>query len=150
MKLFSNSHTRRSTAFMALVVWTFALASGLANACTLETPGNHPHIAAGHASDVHPADAKVAWTNDVIAIDDEHDDDSTSLKGSCLKASSNDSNAQTKLPSGANPTDPSLPPLLAFARHAPPPIALVSGWVDEFQDPAKGQPFRLRHARLTL
>ena len=36
MKLFPNTRAKRNTAFMVLLVWLFALASGVANACLLE------------------------------------------------------------------------------------------------------------------
>jgi hypothetical protein len=41
MKLFSNIRSKRSIAFIALLVWVFALASGVANACLLEARGTH-------------------------------------------------------------------------------------------------------------
>ena len=41
MKFRSNTRAKRHTAFMVLLAWRFALASGIANACSLETPERH-------------------------------------------------------------------------------------------------------------
>jgi hypothetical protein len=66
MKHFFNSRTKRSTAFVVLLVWLFALASGAANACFIQAAEEthdhgsraaHTHLSAaeeGHAiSAVH-------------------------------------------------------------------------------------------------
>ena len=50
MKSFSNHRAKRNTPFVAMLVWAFALASGMANACLLETPGKHAHIGASQES----------------------------------------------------------------------------------------------------
>ena len=150
MTPFSNARTQRNTTFVALLVWLFALASGLANACLLETPGNHLHIAAGHASGAHHAQAKDTPANEVIAHDDDDDDDSDASKESCLKACDDGSNAPTKLHAGVDLTDPGVALLVAFAWRTSTPLASARGRVDELQVPAVGPPIRLRYARLTL
>ena len=43
MKLFSNPRAKRSTVFMVLLTWLFALASGVANACLLQAQETHAH-----------------------------------------------------------------------------------------------------------
>ena len=49
MKVFSTIRTQRSPAFVALLVWLFALASGVANACLLELPDRHSNaVRASH------------------------------------------------------------------------------------------------------
>jgi hypothetical protein len=150
MKLFSTARSKRDATFMALVVWLFALVSGLANACLLETPGNHSNIAAGHASGAHHARAKDTPANEVIAHHDDHDDDSDASKESCLKACDDGSNAPTKLHAGVDPADPGLTVLVSLAWHTLIPVASARGRVDELQAPAVGPPIRLRYARLTL
>ena len=45
-----NSRRIRAIAWMVLGVWLFALATGMANACLLESPQQHHH-AAGHGHD---------------------------------------------------------------------------------------------------
>ena len=151
MTPFSNARTKRNTTFVALLVWLFALASGLANACLLETPGNHLHIAAGHALSAPHAHANDTPVHELIALDDDHDaDDSDASKESCLKACDDGSNAPTKLHAGIDLTDPGLALLVAFAWHTSTAVASARGRVDELQIPAMGPPIRLRYARLTL
>ena len=43
MKLFSTTRTKRNTAFFAMLVWLFALASGIANACQARAAAGHGH-----------------------------------------------------------------------------------------------------------
>lgn len=147
MKPFSNPRTRRNTTFVAMLVWAFALASGMANACLLETQGKHAHIAAHNQSDAHHAHAHdtVAGTGTGTV-----DDDADASKESCLKACDDGSNAQIKLQTGVDLTNPGLAPFVVFAWDATSPVASVPGWFDELQVPIVGPPFRLRYARLTL
>ena len=149
MKAFSNPRTRRNTTFVAMLVWVFSLACGMANACLLETQGKHAHIAAHNQSDAHHAHAHDAVAGDAITVDHD-DDDADASKESCLKACDDGSNAQIKLQTGVDLTDPGLAPFVVFAWDATPRVASVPGWFDELQVPVVGPPFRLRYARLTL
>ena len=148
MKPFSNHRTRRNTTFVAMLVWVFALASGMANACLLETQGKHAHIGADHQSQAHHAHAHDAVAGDAIAVD--HDDDADASKESCLKVCDDGSNAQVKLQTGVDLTDPGLAPFVVFAWDATTPVASAPGAFDELQVPVVGPPFRLRYSRLTL
>ena len=148
MKPFSNHRTRRNTTFVAMLVWAFALASGMANACLLETQGKHAHIAAHHQSGAHHAHGHDAVAGDAIAVD--HDDGADASKESCLKACDDGSNAQIKLQTGVDLTDPGLAPFVGFAWNATTLVASVPGRFDELQVPVVGPPFRLRYSRLTL
>lgn len=150
MKSFSNHRARRNTTFVAMLVWAFALASGMANACLLKTPGNHAHGAASHASDAHHAHGRDALTGHIDAVADEHDDDADASKESCLKACDDGSNAQIKLQTGVDLTDPGLAPFVVFAWNATLPVASAPSRFDELQVPVVGPPFRLRYSRLTL
>ena len=144
----TNHRTRRNTTFVALLVWVFALASGMVNACLLETPGKHSRIAAGHSSHADHADASDALAGDVIVV--HADDDSDAPKESCLKACDDGSNAPIKLQTGVDLTDPDRAPFVAFAWNAANPVASVPSRFDDLQVPVVGPPFRLRYARLTL
>ncbi|MEP6964245.1 MAG: hypothetical protein ABI845_02070, partial [Polaromonas sp.] len=55
MKLLFNRRAKRNTAFMVLLVWLFALASGVANACLLEARQTHSHIATLSQAAEHPS-----------------------------------------------------------------------------------------------
>ena len=148
MKPLSNHRTRRNTTFVAMLVWAFALASGMANACLLETPGKHAHIGASHASDAHHAHASDTLAGDVIDVD--HDDDADASKESCLKACDDGSNGPIKLQTGVDLTDSGLAPFVVFAWIATTSVASAPSRFDELQVPAVGPPFRLRYSRLTL
>ena len=148
MKPFSNHRTRRNTTFVAMLVWAFALASGMANACLLETQGKHPHATASNSSDAHHTHANDALAGDAIAVD--HDDDADASKESCLKACDDGSNGPVKLQAGVDLTDPGLAPFVLFAWVATTPVASAPNRFDELQVPVVGPPFRLRYSRLTL
>jgi hypothetical protein len=83
MKRLSSTFAKRNTAFLVLLVWVFALASGVANACRLEAHGARGHLTA--AGGFHEAAAPGMSAGRVKAVAD-HDDDAHSSKASCLKA----------------------------------------------------------------
>ena len=150
MKPFSTNRAKYHTAMLALLVWLFALASGMANACLLVEPGKHSHGALQHGSSAPHAHAAGAPADHVDAVDD-HDGDSVASKKTCLKACDDGSTAQVRLHTGVDLTDPGLAPFfIAFARNAATPVASASGRFDDLQVPILGPPFRLRYPRLTL
>ena len=148
MKPFSNHRTRRHTTFVAILVWAFALASGMAKACLLETTGQRPAATASHSSDAHHTHISGALAGDAIAVD--HDDDADASRESCLKACDDGSNGPIKLQTWLDRTDPGLTPFVVFAWIATTPIAPEPSRFDELQVPVVGPPFRLRYPRLTL
>lgn len=148
MKPFSNHRARPNTAFVAALVWVFALACGMANACLLETPGKYAHIGASHSSDARHAHASDALAGDAVAV--EHGDDADASKESSLKACDDGSNAQIKLQTGIDLTDPGLATFVVFAWNAAALVASAPSRSDGLQIPIVGSPFRLRYSRLTL
>lgn len=146
MKPFSHQRTKRNTTFVALLVWLFALASGMANACLLEAPGKHPHVAAAHSTE--PPHTHVIGGH--AAAVDEDGDDQDSSKESCLKACDDGANAQVKLQAGVDLTDPGLAPFVVIAWNAATAVASVSNRYDILQVQIVGPPFRTRYSRLTL
>ena len=149
MKPFSTFRAKRHTTMLALLVWVFALASGMANACLLAEPGKHSHGARQHASGAPHAHAAGVLADHADAADD-HDNDSEASKDSCLKACDDGSNAQIKLQTGVDLTDPGLSPFIAFAWNAATPVASAPSRFDDLQVPILGPPFRLLYPRLTL
>ena len=150
MNSFSNHRAKRNTTLVALLVWVFALASGMMNACLLENPGKHAHAVASHSSDAHHAhsDGDSALVGDAIPVD--HDDAADASKESCLKACDDGSNAQIKPNTGVDLTDPGLATFVVFAWNAATPVASAQSRFDQLQVPVVGPPFRLRYSRLTL
>jgi hypothetical protein len=148
MKPFSNKHTRRKTAFAALFVWLFALASGIANACLLEAPGTHAqahlHVTKTGAEKSH---AHAALAGHAVSSED---DDSTIPKGPCLKVCDDGSKAPVKLQTGSDLTDPGMATLVAVVWDAAAPFVSAPGQRDDLQPPIVGPPSRVRYSRLAL
>lgn len=150
MKPFSNKRTKRSTAFAALLVWLFALASGVANACLLGAPGIPSHAR------THAAEAGFETTRAPAAlaghakVADRNDDDSDAPKESCLKVCDDGSKALGKLQTGPDLTDPGMAPLVAVVWNAAAPVASAPSRIDDPQPPIVGRPFRVRYSRLAL
>ena len=147
MKPFSNSHAKRRTALVAMLVWLFALASGVANACLLEAPGTHAHATKhGHAEAAHHATSS---TDDAMAGDD-HDDDADSSKEACLKTCDDGSNAPVKLKASSGSSDPGLAAVVAIAWNAATPAVSAPSRMNDLHPPIVGPPFRVRYSRLAL
>ena len=143
MKFFANTRIKRNTAFVVLLVWLFALASGVANACFLETPQSHARQAAtaSHASAelrTHPSASA------------GHDDDSGSTKESCLKVCDDGTNAVTKAHSGIDHSDPGPAPLVATLWAGSAPVISAPRRIDDLAIPLCGPPLRVRYSRLAL
>lgn len=147
MKPFQNHRTKRNTAFAMMLVWLFALASGMANACLLESPGTHTHTTkAGHPEAAGPSHALAAHSADV----DDHDGDSDAARESCLKTCDDGSNAPVKLQISPDLSDPGMAPLVAIVWDSSTSTASMSSSLDDLQPPIVGPPFRVRYSRLTL
>ena len=146
---FSNQRTRRNDALTTLLVWLFALASGMANACLLETPGTHTHVAAQTSVRGAPVHDDEALAHHSVAAD-AHDDGSNVPKKSCLKACDDGSKGLVKLQSGVDLNYPGLAPLVVFTWDAATPVVSAPSRFDELQVPVVGPPLRLRYLRLTL
>ena len=147
MKPFQKHRTKRNTAFAMMLVWLFALASGMANACLLESPGTHAHTAkAGHLEAAGALHALAGHS----ANGDDHDDDPDAARESCLKTCDDGSNAPVKLQIGSDLSDPGAAPLIAIGWGSPTRIASMSFSPDDLQPPIVGPPFRVRYSRLTL
>jgi hypothetical protein len=153
MKLFSNSRTKRNTVFVVLLVWLFAVASGVANACLLETPGTHSHVATAGASETAHVPAVLA--GHAVAVTghgegDGHGDDADNTKASCLKVCDDGSKSLVKLQSAFDLTDPGIAPLVAIVWDAETPVVAGPLRLEDLQPPIAGPPFRVRYSRLAL
>lgn len=149
MKPFSNKRTKRDTAFAALLVWVFALASGLANACLLEAPGRHAQLHSDVAKTRSEAAVAPRSTVHEGAVESD-DDDSHSSRESCLKACDDGSKAPVKLQTGLDLTDPGTAPLVAVVWNTATPFISAPSRMHDLPPPLVGPPFRVRYARLAL
>jgi hypothetical protein len=143
MTFFSTIRTKRNTAFVVLLVWLFALASGVANACLLEA---HEMRSSGAAKASQAPGEFVVHRQSATG----HDDGSDSSKETCLKACDDGSHTLLKAQSGVDQTDPGTAPLIATLWSSATPVAGVARRVEDLQVPLVGPPFRVRYSRLTL
>lgn len=149
MKLFSNTRAKRNTALMVLLVWLFALASGVANACLLEARGTHAHLATvelaetAHAPVVSPAHAGVV-------ADHDRDDDSHASKAPCLKACDDGSHSLPKPDLAVAQADPGPAFLVAVLWTAATPVVSAFRRMDQMQPVTAELPIRVRYSRLAL
>ena len=151
MKPFSNPHAKRSTALVAMLLWVFALASGIANACLLEVTSAHAH-ATKHEYAVAAHDA-AAPTKDAMADgahDDDDDDEADHSKEACLNTCDDGSNAPVKLKATSALSDPGLALVVSIAWNAATPAVSAQCRLNDLQPPVVGPPFRLRYQRLAL
>ena len=145
MKLVSNTFAQRKTAAMLLLAWLFALASGVANACLLETHNTHTHVVAA-ASEGAQVSAVMAGHTGAVA---HEGDESPAVKAPCLKVCDESSNVlATQLSKAQADTAPApLVSLLWLVAAADRVAPSQSG------DPgpaAPERPLRVRYARLAL
>lgn len=146
MKFFANSRTKRNTAFAMLLVWLFALASGVANACFLETRESHSRAAEGSASTTSHAPAGLVAHLGASA--GHHDSDST--EESCLKVCDDGEHTLPNSYSGVDHTDPGPAPLVATLWTGSPDFSAAPRRLDDLAIPIVGPPFRVRYLRLAL
>lgn len=150
MKSFSNKRTKRNTAVAALLVWLFALSSGIANGCLLEASAGHTHThwhVAKAGSEPHHAPVALPGHSEAVESD-EHASDVP--KAACLKACDDSSRAPVKLQTSSNLPDPGMPPLVAVVWDAATPVVYARIQTDDLRPPIVGPPFRVRYSRLAL
>ena len=146
MKLISTTLAKRNAAIMVLLAWVFALVSGVANACLLETPTTHAHVVAA-ASEGAQGLAVMAGHTGVVA---DHGDESPTAKAPCLKVCDDSSTALVSQPSMAQAdTGPaSLIRILWLVVAADDMAAFPVG---DAAGPALLElPLRVRYSRLAL
>ena len=147
MKLFSNIRSKRCIAFVALLVWVFALASGVANACLLETRGTHLDVVAAGLSDATHAPAISPGHAGAIA---DHGDDSRASKAPCLKACADGESSVSPQKLRSVQIDLAAAPLVAVLWTATVPVVFPFSRIDEMRPTTSERPLRVRYSRLAL
>ena len=148
MKPFSNTRTKRSTALVMLLVWLFALASGVANACLLEARGTHSHGApVTQSSATEAASGISAGHAGVIA---SHDAGADASRAACLKVCDDDSQSLPKQQSSFDLTDPGLALFVAVAWTAAVLDLSAPSRTNDLGHRVPGLPIRTRFSRLAL
>jgi len=146
MNPFSHTRTQRKIAFAMLLVWLIAIASGVANACLLESPDAHRHAATAEHSEPHHGAERVGHA----ATTADQDSDSRISKAPCLKVCDDGSRAVLKQNLGIDHADPGPAPLLTVLWTATVPVTPTLGGLGDLWVPPDGLPFRVRYSRLTL
>jgi hypothetical protein len=147
MNFFGNTHTKRSKAFLLLLVWLFAQASSFANACLLET--HEPHATEAKVSLVAsgPAPAELLGK---VRVDPGHHDEADGTKASCLKACDDGTRTLPKTYPGVDHNDPGPAPLVATLWTGSSNVLPPPRQPDDLALPTVGPPLRVRYSRLAL
>ena len=148
MKHFSHPRSKRSTAFVVLLVWLFAVASGIANACVLKAHGNHAHVVAAEAFEAgHDHNAPAGHAHDA----DDHDGDESDIsKAPCLKVCDDGTKLLIKQQASLDLGDPGSPFLVSVLWTTVIPVATIPRQREGLESAAHGPPLRVRYSRLTL
>ena len=148
MKPLFNSRTRRNTAFAVLLVWLFALASGVANACLIQAKGIDGYgSVAAHSSAAENGHVLSAVQVDAIP---QHGVGLEASKSQCIKICDDGSQSFPKQHAGFDLTHPGLAPRQAVAWSTATPVVSALGLVGFQPSPDAGFPIRLRLSRLAL
>ena len=147
MKFFTDTRTKRHTAFVVLLVWLFALASSVANACFLETHEPHSRAAKKSAATISQSPAELLAQ---IGTDAGHHDDSDGTKESCLKVCDDGTHTLPKAYAGVDHNDPGPAPLVATLWTGSLHLVSAPRRVDDLAVPIVGPPLRVRYSRLAL
>ena len=143
-----STRTRRRTAFAMLLVWAFALISGVANGCVLDAHGRRHHDTHAAHSGVHDVSP--------VSIDAHsegnlgHGDELDAAKEGCLKVCEHGSQSLLKQSSSADLTDPGLAPFVAVAWTVAMLVHSAPCRSNNLQPPSSGPPLRVRLSRLAL
>ena len=147
MKFFADPRTKRNTAFVVLLVWLFALASSVANACLLETHEPHSRAATQSAASANQAPAELQARMGTAA---SHHDDSDGSKESCLKVCDDGTHTLLKAYPGGDDIDPGPASLFATLWTGSPDVISAPRRMDDLAIPIVGPPLRVRYSRLAL
>ena len=149
MTNFFNTSVHRTSAFAMLLVWAFALISGVANACILEVPGANAHAGIIEQSNQH--DAKHVSFGSHVPIEAELDNanDAHTSKQPCLKVCDDSSKSLPKKHSGEQ-IDPGARIIVAVLWSLIEPIHLQHEQPNDSHYAASQLPLRLLYSRLAL
>ena len=149
MKFFADTRSKRNTAFVVLLVWLFALASSLANACLLEQHEPHPTVTGDALATTSHGRGEFLSK---MGHEAGHHHDSDPSKESCLKACDDGTRTLPKAYSGVDVTDPPpRPALLVTTLWIASQLAdSAPRRADDRAVPMVGPPLRVRFSRLAL
>ena len=130
---------------MVLLAWLFALASGVANACLLETPTTHAHVLTAAFEGARTL-AVMAGHTGVVA---DSGGELPAAKAPCLKVCDESSNALATQLSLAQP-DMGPAPLVRILWLVAATDRVATSSAGDPEPPAPALPLRVRYSRLAL
>ena len=148
MKALFSNRTRRRTALAMLLVWAFALVSGMANACVLDALGRHPHEPHARHSEMREVPPVLPDSKSEGNV--RHHDEPDVAKEGCLKVCEDASQSLLNQPSSTDLTDPGLAPFVAAAWPVATLVQSAPCRLSDLQPPSSGPPLRVRLSRLAL
>lgn len=154
MNPFFNSCTKRNVAVVALLVWMFALGSGVANACLNQTERTHAsgnyHGHGSLATYVFTAETGLATSANHVDTMPDHDPELMGSKLQCLKVCDEGSQSLTKQRANFDLTQPVLTPLLAVSWTTATPLVSMRRQAVFQRLPDPELPIRILLSRLAL
>ena len=145
---FLNRRSKRNTTLVVLLVWLFAVASGIVNACVLQAQGANTHF--GTAKPFEVAHVRSASTGHTPDAADHHGDELDVSKAPCLKVCDDGTQLLIKQQTSLDLGDPGSSFLASVFWTAVMPVVTTPRQGNGPQATAHGPPVRLRYARLTL
>ena len=133
---------------MVLLLWLFALASGVANACLLEVRETHSHAAA--AESVDAAQMPVILPGHAGAVADDSGVGEAHLTAPCLKVCDDGSRFLPIQASTVAHADPGPTLLVMVLWSTSAPDVPVLGQIDDEQPATPELPIRVRFSRLAI
>jgi len=146
MPTFRNSTHRKRFVWLTLLTWSFALASGVVNACVLNLPDR---TAEGSTPSLQDETATHAASSQGIGGHGADDHEGTSGKDTCLKFCDDESSALAKSTSYGADMAAALVDLRVQQRLAVPAVTVDYSLSPE-PPRAQGPPLVIRFLRLTL
>ena len=151
MKRFSDTRRNRKTALIMLLLWLFAISSGIVNACVLEPHGTDVYVAGVQPSTYAPP--AVAGHAEALVGHNGHDGHDGQFDNSstpCLKVCDDSSQALIKLKAFFDQADrgPALADSMFWAAAIP--LVSVQQRMDTPPTATSEPPVRVRYCRLAL
>ena len=149
MTNFSKTRINRISAFAMLLVWVFALISGVANACLLDASRITSQAGAIEQINQHGLAQVSLSSHESIEADSARAEDAHTSKQPCLKVCDDSSRSlPKKYPAGE--VDPGQPIIVAVLWSLAEPIRLQYKQPSGTQHAASLLPLRVLYARLAL
>lgn len=149
MTNFFDSPVHRTKAFAMLLVWVFALISGVANACLLGVSKTNAHAGIIEQSNQNGAKHVSFGSHVPIKAELDRADDAHTSKQPCLKVCDDSSKSLPKKHSGEQ-VDPGTPIIVAVLWSLIEPIHLQYEQSNDRHYAASQLPLRVLYSRLAL